>query len=89
MKLAPMPSAMATVLAALLMLAPGLAGCSRNGQGTMTFANGDTYTGGWKDGDRHGQGTMTYPNGDTHTGEWKDDKENGQGTYTYADGTVR
>ena len=60
-----------------------------HGQGTMTWADGSTYTGAFKDGNFNGQGTMRYTDGDTHTGEWKDDKENGQGTYTYADGTVR
>ena len=60
-----------------------------HGQGTVTWADGTTYTGEFKDGNFNGQGTMRYTDGDTHTGEWKDDKENGQGTYTYADGTVR
>ena len=49
MKLAAVPSAMATMLAALLVLAPVLVGCGRNGQGTYTNAEGDTYTGEWKD----------------------------------------
>ena len=44
----------------------------RHGQGTLTCADGRTYTGGWKDGDHHGQGTMTYADGRTYTGEWKD-----------------
>ena len=39
------------------MLAPGLAGCSRASQDTMTWADGTTYTGEWKDGKRHGKGT--------------------------------
>ena len=39
-----------------------------NGQGTLTCADGRTYTGAWKDGNNHGQGTMTYANGATHTG---------------------
>ena len=83
------PSAMATVLAALLMLAPGLVGCSRTSQGTYTFVEGATYTGEYKDGERHGQSTLKSAYGDTYTGEWKDGLDNGQGTYTYADGTVR
>ena len=89
MKLAAVPSAMATVLAALLVLAPGLVGCSRTSQGTYTFVEGATYTGEYKDGERHGQGTLKSAYGDTYTGEWKDGLDNGQGTYTYADGTVR
>ena len=72
MKLAAVPSAIATVLAALLIVAPVLVGCGRNGQGTKTFTSGDTYTGEWKDGKRHGQGTMKYADGTKRTGEWKD-----------------
>ena len=43
MKLAAVPSAMATMLAALLIVAPVLVGCSSTSQGT-------TYTGAFKDG---------------------------------------
>ena len=50
MKLAAVPSAIATVLAALLIVAPVLVGCSRTNQGTYTFVEGDTYTGEFKDG---------------------------------------
>ena len=50
MKLAAVPSAIATVLAALLMLAPGLVGCSSTSQGTVTRPDGTTYTGALKDG---------------------------------------
>ncbi len=75
MKLAAVPSAMATVLAALLIVAPVLVGCSSTSQGT-------TYTGAFKDGKRHGHGTYTGADGTTYTGEWKDGKRNGQGTYT-------
>ncbi len=65
MKLAAVPSAMATMLAALLIVAPVLVGCSSTSQGT-------TYTGAFKDGKRNGQGTYTYANGITYSGEWKD-----------------
>ncbi len=50
MKLAAVPSAIATVLAALLMLAPVLVGCSSTSQGTYTSADGTKRTGEWKDG---------------------------------------
>ena len=52
MKLAAVPSAMATVLAALLIVAPVLVGCSSTSQSTYTFPNGNTYTGAFKDGER-------------------------------------
>ena len=58
-----------------------------NEQGTGTSADGDTYTGEWKDGERNGQGTMTYADGDTYTGEWKDGKRNGHGTGKYIAGS--
>ena len=40
-------------------------------QGTRTYANGEMYSGLWKDGGRRGHGTYMYTNGDTYTGEWK------------------
>ena len=40
----------------------------RNGQGTYTFANGETYTGGFKDNQLTGEGTYTWPSGRTITG---------------------
>ena len=43
-----------------------------NGWGTITYANGRTYTGQFKDGKRHGQGTYTFADGTKRTGEWKD-----------------
>ena len=43
-----------------------------HGQGTMTHANGGTYTGEWKDGEPNGQGTASYTDGTTYTGAFKD-----------------
>ena len=55
-----------------------------NGHGTVMYANGDTYTGEFKDGKRYSQGTYTYTyaNGDTFTGEFKDDKFTDDSIYT-------
>ena len=86
MKLAAVPSAIATVLAALLIVAPVLVGCSRTSQGTKTFDDGGTYTGEFKDGKANGQGTYTDADGSTYTGEWRDGQQSGQGTVTFADG---
>ena len=72
MKLAAVPSAMATVLAALLLLAPVLVGCSSTSQGTATHPDGSTYTGEFRDGLLNGQGTYTFPDGTERTGEGKD-----------------
>ena len=79
MKLAAVPSAMATVLAALLIVAPVLVGCSSTSQGTVTRPDGTTYTGALKDGIPNGQGTETTADGATYTGEFKDGKWHGQG----------
>ena len=60
----------------------------RNGQGTLTFPDGETYSGTWKDDKYNGQGTLTFADGNTYTGEFRDGKYNGQGTLTFADGTT-
>lgn len=54
--------------------------------GQLTFADGASYVGEFKDGKIHGQGTATYSNGDKYVGEFRDNKRHGQGTYTFADG---
>ena len=58
----------------------------RDGQGTLTYADGRMYVGEFKDGLKHGQGTYTWANGDQYVGEFKDDIIYGQGTYTWANG---
>jgi 1-phosphatidylinositol-4-phosphate 5-kinase len=45
-----------------------------NGQGTLTWSNGNKYVGIWKDGEENGQGTFTYHNGRKYVGEYKDEK---------------
>jgi hypothetical protein len=57
-----------------------------NGQGTLTFPDGEKYVGDWKDGKYHGQGSYTYADGAKYVGKWKDDKKNGQGTHILAEG---
>ncbi|HIF11278.1 MAG TPA: MORN motif precursor, partial [Sneathiellales bacterium] len=32
----------------------------KNGEGMMTYANGDVYVGAWADGERNGEGTLTF-----------------------------
>ncbi len=54
-----------------------------NGFGHMTYADGSTYAGQWRDGKRHGQGTQRRANGGVVTGRWVDDEEKGHGTYTF------
>ena len=59
-----------------------------NGQGTLTYPDGQKYEGEWKDGKWDGQGTWTSPDGDKYEGEWKDGQSHGQGTYTWSNGDV-
>lgn len=55
--------------------------------GTMIYANGDRYTGEWKNDQRNGKGTQqdkelgkqTCADGSHYAGDWKDDKKNGTG----------
>ena len=54
-----------------------------HGQGTLTFANGETYEGEFKDGEAHGQGTLTFINGNRYVGEFSNGVRHGQGTLTY------
>ena len=42
--------------------------------GTYTYANGDEYVGGYKDGKKHGLGTYTYVNGTKDSGYWMNGK---------------
>ena len=54
-----------------------------NGQGAVTYANGNKYVGKWKDGKYNGQGTLTLSNGLTFVGIFKDGEEwNGNGFNT-------
>ncbi len=46
----------------------------RHGRGTVTYANGHTYTGEFKDDEFNGQGTYTRANGTSYTGAWKTGK---------------
>ena len=42
----------------------------KNGQGTMTYSNGDKYVGEFLNDVRHGHGTYTKSDGTEYTGEW-------------------
>ena len=57
------------------------------GLGSMTYPDGRTYVGEWKDGKENGHGTVTYVKGknegDKYVGEWKNGEKNGLGTRTY------
>ena len=54
----------------------------RRGQGKMTFANGDVYEGGWKDGKMSGYGKKIYAEGNkVEEGLWKGGKLHYSGTF--------
>jgi hypothetical protein len=57
-----------------------------NGNGTMVFATGHKYSGGFKDGLRHGEGVLLLPGGRKIVGVWVDN-EIREGIYTEPDGT--
>ncbi len=51
-----------------------------NGNGTLTFVDGDQYIGEFKNNLFHGVGTYTWKNGSKYIGEWIEDNRTGQGT---------
>lgn len=59
-----------------------------NGQGRMTFDNGDVYIGDWKDGKMHGLGVYSWSDGRKYDGEWILGKRNGHGTFSWPGGEV-
>ena len=54
--------------------------------GTQIFENGDTYTGGFKDGKKHGRGILTSLNGRKYDGNWEAGVPHGPGIATFPNG---
>ena len=53
-----------------------------NGQGTITFSNGDLYVGEFKNGKQHGQGAYFMSSGEIgYVGDFKNGFRHGQGSY--------
>ncbi|CAL8463328.1 g2862 [Coccomyxa elongata] len=50
------------------------------------FPNGDTYTGGWRNGLPEGEGRYCWADGSTYEGGWKNGSKHGLGTYTWPNG---
>ncbi|HNV48326.1 MAG TPA: hypothetical protein PKJ16_14880, partial [Spirochaetota bacterium] len=61
-------------------------GTCANGQGTLAYSSGDTYTGFFVNGERSGFGTYAFLRGDTYTGQWRKDEKNGRGIYRFVNG---
>ena len=58
-----------------------------NGNGTITLADGSTYTGAYKSKKPEGQGSLTRPDGAKYVGGFSQGQFNGEGTLTFPDGT--
>ena len=58
-----------------------------DGQGVLTYPDGESYTGAWSRGKRHGVGTQAFPDGDSYEGAWKHGLMHGEGTYALANGS--
>lgn len=54
-----------------------------SGKGTLTFKNGDSYEGDFKNGKMNGNGTYCWKDQAYYTGSWKENQMNGNGTYFY------
>ena len=56
----------------------------KSGQGTMFYANGDTYNGEWVNSLPEGQGTMVYhTTGNRYVGGWKAGRRHGKGVMNF------
>ena len=61
----------------------------RSGLGKMTYPNGETYYGIWKEDKPDGDGSYSYANGDIYSGKWVAGSRSGKGAYKYSkDGSV-
>ncbi|MGE4397943.1 MAG: MORN repeat-containing protein [Campylobacterales bacterium] len=58
-----------------------------DGQGVMSWANGDSYEGDFKDGNRTGKGIYLWANGNKYHGDFKDGNRSGFGLFTWASGS--
>ena len=58
------------------------------GQGKLTYSNGNVYEGEFKKGLPEGQGKQTFLSGDVYEGAFKNGYREGQGKYTFANGDV-
>ena len=61
-------------------------GLSRHGDGSYYFANGDIFTGGWREGRQHGPGYQTFPNGNLLDGSWRDGQRDGVFIFVFPNG---
>lgn len=60
----------------------------KNGKGTMTYTNGDEYSGDLVDDMKHGYGKYQFSNGHIYEGEFLHDKKHGRGVFTSSAGHI-
>lgn len=60
----------------------------REGEGKLTYANGDIYSGDWRKGQRHGHGDYLWKSKARYTGEYVHNVREGQGTFQFIDNSV-
>lgn len=61
-------------------------GAHLTGQGRVTWANGDAYTGDLVASQRHGQGEFVWANGQRYQGPWVQDVPQGRGVLQFTNG---
>ena len=61
---------------------------ARGGQGTMHFANGESYEGDWEADDMHGEGVYRCSRGSQYHGQWARNQKHGRGQYCLANGAI-
>eukprot|EP00747_Dinoflagellata_sp_TGD_P165858 gnl/TRDRNA2_/TRDRNA2_187801_c0_seq1.p1 gnl/TRDRNA2_/TRDRNA2_187801_c0~~gnl/TRDRNA2_/TRDRNA2_187801_c0_seq1.p1 ORF type:complete len:205 (-),score=41.96 gnl/TRDRNA2_/TRDRNA2_187801_c0_seq1:104-718(-) len=59
-----------------------------NGNGKMTWKNGDYYEGTWVDGEQHGDGVYMHGDGARYQGQFKHNFREGYGVFNFADGSL-
>jgi hypothetical protein len=59
-----------------------------DGNGTLSYSNGDVYTDECRAGEKRGKGVMTYANKETYDGEWENNLRHGTGSFTLQNGDV-
>lgn len=65
-----------------------VSGNCKDGVCTINFANGEIYTGDFKNGKRSGKGIMTFNTGGKYDGQWKEDEKDGYGVENFKDGAI-
>ena len=73
-------------VASLAALAGPTASCTPDGHGTMEFASGDRYKGGFRDGAMHGRGQWEGVTGEVYVGDFAHGRRHGVGSLIGANG---